>query len=457
MVNLGVLAYFLLSFSRRGIGFGPYRIDLDVYRIGARVWLDGGNLYGPLPPTASGIGLPFTYPPIAAVAFAPLSLLPMTAAGTLLSLVSAGLTAVVLRVFLRAAWPSARLGWQTQGWRTQGWQTQGWRTLGWLLPVALVLEPVRSTIGFGQVNVLLMALVSVDCLDSRARWPRGALVGVAAAMKLTPGAFILFFLVRRDYRAARTAALSFCVCTAVGFALAWHDSVRYWTSVVFQTGRPGSPHYAGNQSIEAVIVRAGLAPHSLAGLCVWLGAAAVVVLLACLGMRHAVDRGRSDWDAWALSLNAFAALLISPISWSHHWVWGETAMLVLACLSLRAPRPTMRRYGLALATAGAVIFAAAPQWGLPFGQDRELHWAIWQQLAGSSYVILAVVALLGSTSGYVAGRRARAAGADGLGPHGLAGDGLAPHPLVSVGRAPVELAPIELAPIELAADRLARS
>jgi alpha-1,2-mannosyltransferase len=378
-VNLGVLAYFLCSFSRHGIGFGPYRIDLDVYRIGSRMWLHGRDLYGQLPSTQQGIRLPFSYPPIAAVLLAPLALIPMTAAGTLLSLITAGLTALVLRVFLAAARP-ARVS---------------WRTVGWLLPAALVLEPVRNTINYGQVNVLLMALVAADCLVPAGRWPRGALVGLAAAVKLTPAAFILFFLVQRDYRAARTAVVAYCVTTAAGFLLAWHDSVRFWTSVVFDTRRPGSPDYAANQSIAAVIARAGLNPHAAVGLAVWLGAAAGVLLLAWPGMRHAVDRGL---NAWAVSLNAFAALLISPISWSHHWVWGETAMLALACLSLADPRPAWRRGGLALAGAGAVIFAVAPQWWFPAGADLELHWAVWEQIVGSSYVIVAVVTLIASAA-----------------------------------------------------------
>jgi alpha-1,2-mannosyltransferase len=386
-VNLGVLAYFLLNFSGHRIGFGPYRIDLDVYRIGSRVWLDGGNLYGALPPTAAGVRLPFSYPPVAAVLLSPLSLLPMAVAGTLLTLLSAGLTAVVLRVFLAAAWPPAG----------RGKGAAAWRAVGWLLPAALVLEPVRNTINYGQVNVLLMALVAADCLVPGGRWPRGALVGLAAAVKLTPAAFVLFFLLRRDYRAARTAALSFCVAAAAGFALAWQDSVRYWTSVVFQSGRPGNPAYTANQSIEAVLARAGLATHSPAGLVAWLAASAVVVLLACLGMRHALDRSR---DAWALSLNALAGLLVSPISWSHHWVWGETAMLVLACLSLREQRPARRRAGLSLAAAGTVLFAVSPQWWFP---SAGLHWAWWEQLAGSSYVVLAVTVLLAAA--YLARRR----------------------------------------------------
>jgi alpha-1,2-mannosyltransferase len=183
------------------------------------------------------------------------------------------------------------------------------------------------------------------------------------------------------------AAASFAGCTAAGFLLAPHDSARYWTSIVFQTGRPGSPVYATNQSIQAVLGRAGLAPGSPAATAAWLVLSAGVLAAACLGMRRAMAGAE---DAWALSLNAFAALLISPISWSHHWVWGELAVLVLAVRSLRQ----RHRCGLAAAIAGLVIFAAAPQWWFPSGENRETHWAAWQQVLGSSYVIYAVLILL---------------------------------------------------------------
>ena len=287
-----------------------------------------------------------------------------------------------------------------------------WWTVLWLLPVALFLEPVRNTLNYGQVNVALMALVSADCLVVAPRWPRGALVGIAAAVKLTPAAFVLFFLLRRDWRAAGLAALSFCACAGIGFVLAWHDSVEYWTSVIFQTSRAGSPAYAANQSIQGVLARAGLDPHSPAGAVTWLVLSAVAVAVACLGMRRAFA---ASVDAWALSLNAFAGLLISPISWSHHWVWGETAVLTLAILSWRGwardrrqdrmehPGWTGRPDGaglmpgrlcLAIAAAGAVMFAVSPQWWFPSGGNRELHWAAWEQAVGSSYVIFAAVVLL---------------------------------------------------------------
>jgi alpha-1,2-mannosyltransferase len=245
-----------------------------------------------------------------------------------------------------------------------------------------------------------MALVAADCLDRSPRWPRGALTGIAAAVKLTPAAFVLFFLLRRDWRAAVTAALSFLACTGAGFLFAWHDSVEYWTSVLFQASRPGSPVYAANQSITGVIARAGLDPSSLAGMALWLALSGGVVVLACLGMRRALAASQ---QAWALSLNALAGLLISPISWSHHWVWGEMAVLTLAVVSwpgrIRTSCPHTRtsahgRLGLILAVVGALVFALSPQWLLPNGGNRELRWAAWEQVLGSSYVIYAVIALL---------------------------------------------------------------
>ena len=370
--NLAATAFFLLRFTRHGISFTPYRLDLDVYRIGGRVWRNRGDLYGVLPVTSAGVRLPFSYPPISAVLLSPLALAPLAVDAVLVTLAGVVLTALVLRVFLRsAAGPAAG----------------SWWTVAWLLPVALFLEPVRNTLDYGQINVVLMALVAADCLLPEPRWPRGALVGLAAAVKLTPAAFVLFFLCRGDRRAAGVAAVSFAGCTAAGFLLAGHDSARYWTSIVFQTGRPGSPVYATNQSIQAVLGRAGLAPHTPAETAAWLILSAVVLAAAWAGMRRSFARAE---DAWALCLNAFAALLISPISWSHHWVWGELAVLVLGLRSLRQ----RHRGRLAAAVAGLVIFAAAPQWWFPSGDNRETHWAAWQQVLGGSYVIYAVVILL---------------------------------------------------------------
>jgi alpha-1,2-mannosyltransferase len=375
-VNLAAVTAFLLSYSRHGVGFGPFRIDLAAYRAGGRTWLHGGDLYGQVP-VIQGMQLPFTYPPIAAVVLAPLTLLPMAVAGTLLTVVSVALLAVVLRVFLRRlAGPAAASLW----------------AVAWLLPGALLLEPVRSTLAYGQINIVLMALVALDCLAPAPRWPRGALTGLAAAVKLTPAAFVLFFLLRRDYRAAAVAGVSFAAASAAGFVLAGHDSMGYWTGTVFQTDRVGNPATAANQCLQAVLARAGLDPHSTLGLAVWLALAALVVLLACLGMRHAFAASQ---DCLALSLCAFAALLISPMSWSHHWVWCAPALLVLADLGRRHHH----RLAVATAACGLVLFVTAPQWWVGKFAGPEPSWPVWQQVIGSSYVLFAVVVLLLSARG----------------------------------------------------------
>jgi alpha-1,2-mannosyltransferase len=381
-VNLAAVTAFLLSYSRHGVGFGPYRIDLAAYRSGGRTWLRGGNLYGQVP-VLRGLPLPFTYPPIAAVVLAPLALLPMTAAGPVLTVGSVALAGVVLRVFLRRlAGPAAGSVWAA----------------GWLLPAALLLEPVRSTLAYGQVNIVLMALVTLDCLTAEPRWPRGALTGLAAAVKLTPAVFVLFFLLRRDYRAAVMAGVSFAVVTAAGFALAGPDSARYWTADAFQTGRIGGPATAANQSIQAVLARAGLDPHTLPGAAGWLALAALVVVAACRGIRHALAASQ---DCLALSLNAFAALLISPVSWSHHWVWCAPCLLTLADLGRRH----RDRLAAAAAACGVVLFLTAPQWWLGRFAGPELRWTPWQQVIGSSYVFFAALVLLLSACGQLTRQR----------------------------------------------------
>ncbi|MGH3405404.1 MAG: glycosyltransferase 87 family protein [Streptosporangiaceae bacterium] len=380
-LGLAAVTIYLISYSKQhGIGFGPDRIDLGAYRVGARAWLRGANLYGQLPRTPSGLRLSFTYPPIAAVLMAPLALVPMAVADTALTLVTIALVAAVLGLFLHCLTGSGAVP---------------ARTLGWLVLGALALEPVRNTLALGQINVILMAMVAFDGLLVSPRWPRGALTGLAAAVKLTPAAFVLFFLLRRDYRAAGTAALAFAAATGAGFVLAGHDSVRYWTGAVFQVGRIGQPGYAGNQSIQGVLARAGLSPHTPAGLAAWLGLCAVVLVVTGLGMRRALAAGERGL---ALGLNALAALLISPISWSHHWVWCVPVLLTLAILGL-GQRGRRARLPLAVAAAGLVIFAAAPQWWFPYTGHHSWHWALWEQAIGSSYVLFGALVLVLAASG----------------------------------------------------------
>jgi alpha-1,2-mannosyltransferase len=263
--------------------------------------------------------------------------------------------------------------------------TIDWLVLGALFPLAAATEPVRQTLGFGQVNVLLMALVALDCLTTTTRWPRGVLIGLAAAVKLTPAAFILLFVVRKDWRGALRTIGGFAVPTALAFALDPHDSVLYWTKLVFDSGRIGGIDYAGNQSLLAVLARFEV-PSATANL-VWGLLVVATLIIAAIGMRRAL---RNRQILLALGLNAVAELLCSPISWSHHWVWVAPLFVGLGVLGWR----TRAWPAIVLTLVGMLLFYLGPQWWFPFAGDRELRWALWQKFVGSAYVYYGIAVLL---------------------------------------------------------------
>lgn len=246
-----------------------------------------------------------------------------------------------------------------------------WVVTALLLPLTLVIEPVRETVGFGQINVLLMALVVFDCLVRNPRWPRGLLVGVAAAIKLTPAVFVLFFLLRGDRRAVLTTGAAFAGTTALGFVFNWSGSVRYWTETLFDTGRIGAVTARSNQSVKALLARLGID----GGL--WLVLAALVLVLGVLAVRRALADGR---PTLALGYVALAALPISPVSWSHHWVWAVPVVLSLGVLAwrTRAWAPTL------LAGGGLLLFLAARTGGGPVATRgrRRGCWSV-RRICGS--------------------------------------------------------------------------
>ncbi|MGH3755708.1 MAG: glycosyltransferase 87 family protein [Pseudonocardiaceae bacterium] len=342
-----------------------HQLDLEVYRLGVRAWLDGKDMYGTLPVTGSGLTLPFIYPPFAAMALTPLVVLPWTVAvSTLLALSSLSL-AVTLYVTLRCAWPTSS--------RSRAVAV----TLA-ALPLAMLLEPVTATFDFGQINLILMALIALDCLAEKPRWPRGLLVGIAAAIKLTPAAFVLFFLLRRDRRATIVAVVTAAAATGIGFVIDGRSSVRYWGGGPV-SGVSGSAYYS-NESVQAVLARMGVTGVAMTA--IWLAVLAVLLLLAIPVVRR-TDR------PLALVVIAGMALLTSPTSWSHHWVWIGPALVVAASRAVR-----QRSVGWA-AAAGLLLaaFYSAPFRFLP-QNNSELAWTPLEQVVGATYVIVAISLLI---------------------------------------------------------------
>jgi alpha-1,2-mannosyltransferase len=345
-------------------------VDLQVYRFAWQALVSGDDVYGALPATSAGDSLPYIYPPFAAIGMAPVLVLPWPVAATAALLLSVVALAVTLYAFLGA------------------------RSLVIIaLPLALVAEPVRETLAFGQINIWLMALVAADCLLPKTRWPRGALLGLAAAIKVTPAAFLLFFLVRKDFRSIATALATAATATGLGFLLAPHDSMRYFVAEPFHSGGFANAPFVTNQSISAELSRLGL-PHTASTLV--FGVFAAAVLAAAVPVMRRVDA------PVAMVVNAAAALLLAPISWSHHWVWAVPA---LALLGVHAWRTGNRRLWFATG-AGGVLLLVGPHLGVPTGGGAELTWAPAQHLLGNNY-LLTSIALLGYAAWTVTRQRER--------------------------------------------------
>jgi alpha-1,2-mannosyltransferase len=371
----------------RLLGHTPYRIDVDVYRMGGRAWLDSRPLYadGVMFHTRGGLDLPFTYPPLAAVMFAPFAWLPLPVASaaitlTTLLLLIASTVVVLTRLDV---WP------QTSVTGEPAWMRRGWLAAAVVAPAVIYLEPIRSNFDFGQVNVVLMTLVIADCVPRKTPWPRGMLLGLAIALKLTPAVFLLYFLLRRDTRALLVTTASAVVATLAGFVFAWRDSWEYWTETVRNTDRIGTVTLNTNQNIAGALARLGLGEGER--FVVWTLACFAVLGLTVWAARRAL---KAHEPVLALICVAMFGLVVSPVSWSHHWVWALPTVLVCAVVAYRH-----RHAVLGLVTlAGIALMVWTPIPLMP--EHQETTASLWRQLAGGSYVwwALAVIVAAGTVS-----------------------------------------------------------
>jgi alpha-1,2-mannosyltransferase len=360
---------------------GGRHIDLEVYRFGIQAWLAGGDMYGTLPETSDHITLPFIYPPFAAVVLLPLAVAPWVLAWSVLLALSTAALGLTFYVVARRLWPSGGRGGALSVASIAlplALLVQPGKAIDFSRPAppipAFALEPVMQTIEFGQVNLLLMAMVAVDVLVVRPRWPRGVLLGIAAAIKLTPAAFVLYFLLRRDYRSAAIAAVTTALVTGLAFLIAPGPSWRFWLDNP-AGGVSGSPFFT-DQNFQAVLVRAAI-DGSLKTV-LWLVLSVVLLALAVPAIRRAPD-------PLALMATAGVALLASPTSWSHHWVWVAPFLLVAAASAWRARSLTW----LGVTLASAAVFVVAPhQLDLPHTGEG---WTLEQQIFGGTYVWFTVL------------------------------------------------------------------
>jgi alpha-1,2-mannosyltransferase len=352
---------------------GANFVDLHVYVGGAGTLERPGTLYDYVyADQTPDFPLPFTYPPFAAIVFYPLHLLPF------------GLVAFAWQLGIFAAlYGVVRISQRLLG-------STDHRTAMLWTAVGIWIEPLRSTFDYGQINVLLVLAVLYAVYSTR-WWVSGLLVGLAAGVKLTPAASGLYFVGARRWAAVGFSAVVFFGTVGISWLIIGDETRYYFTELLGDASRIGPIGTSFNQSWRGGISRilghdAGYGPLVLAGIAV----TAVLAVLAWRAIGGASDR------LGAIVVVQLFGLVLSPISWTHHWVWLIPLMIWLLHGPLRE-RLGARVLGwgwLALTLIGVpwlLSFAQPTIWVIP--RPWYLAWA------GLIYIVstLATLAWIAAT------------------------------------------------------------
>ena len=336
-------------------------LDFRIYMWGGHAVLHDNRLYLTL-----AYGHWFTYSPFAAIVYVPIAAIPLAVARVLWDLASVAALAYTVAIVLKLA-----------GYRPSRVAVAG------VTAAALPLDPFYQTLYLGQINLILLALILTDVWRV-SRGSRGVTVGtgvgIAAAIKLTPAIFIVFFLLAGRTRAALVAAGTFVACGLAGFLIAPDASKLYWRHLFFDTHRVGAP-YISNQSPYAAAIRIASGQGHIGPWWIVIPLAFAVVGLTTA----AILARRQDWLG-ATAVTGTTGLLVSPISWAHHWVWILPALVLLVRSGHRIA-----------AAAGYLLFAVAPFWFTPHTagpNEYGFHWlttlvANCFLIAGLAFLVLA--------------------------------------------------------------------
>ncbi len=359
LLAAGLIALASLPVVLRYLVFWPldqWQVDVEVYREAGVSILTGRPIYAAL--TEAPQLLPFTYPPFAAVLAIPLALVPFGVAGWLWTALQViATTAIVWYAGYRLIH------------RTGAWMPL---TLALLTAPMLWLHPVSDGIRFGQVNAFMVLACLMDLREPRPglirRVPRGVLVGLAMAVKLTPGVFVVHFLVTKRWKEAATAVGTAVAVTVGMWVLLPQASFAFWGGALQDPARLGPNMGTSNQSIRGFLLRVG--PDGLPGTVIWLACIAAVGVFGFWLARRLYLAGDSIGEVAAVGL---MACLLSPVAWIHHYHW-----IVVVVFALLGPDPLRDRRRLWAGLGVTAFFLCRlPWWGISWLNHRE-----WPQFPG---------------------------------------------------------------------------
>jgi alpha-1,2-mannosyltransferase len=343
VVGAAIALYVQVTFIRLDVPiFGLFKnqVDLDVYRAGAQHLLHGQQLYD-LPMLRNG--LLYTYTPFSTIVFQPFGWMSEELAADVWSaLIFATLYWVILASF-----------------KSLGYE------MSWTLAIvsasmvcmSTLMEPVRTTIWYGQINVFLMAIVLWDLLRPDGSRLKSIGVGIAAGIKLTPAFFVVYLALTRRWRAVVVVIATFIATMLLGFLATPRQSWSYWTDRVVNSDRVGPTDAPSNQSIKGAL--ATVFHTATPSTALWVLCSAVAVVL---GMAAAYLAHRAGQELLALCLTGMTTAAVSPFTWGHHWVWFVPLLVFAVHLPIAAWRDGRKGLAGVVALAPPALFVAVFVW-----------------------------------------------------------------------------------------------
>jgi alpha-1,2-mannosyltransferase len=345
-----------------------WQVDLEVYREAARSLVLGRPIYDFL--TSAPQYLPMTYPPFSALLGTPLLLVPFRVAGWSWTFFQLWLLWITVGMAFRSF--------------LDRYGTRSGLVQGIVTGIMVNLQPVAEGIRFGQVNAVLVVLCLADVVRRRqGRWPRGSLIGVAAAVKLTPAVFWVYLATVRRWRVLAVSMGTAAGLTLFTMFIAPSSTAAYWTQALLDPGRLGPNAGTSNQSLRGMLLRVGPAEGPLFAL-IWLGLA---VAVSVFGYWLAVRLHGLGEPVAVVGAIGMLAVLLSPVSWVHHLHWG-----VVVIAALLGDARTRSRVVAALA-ATVVLALRLPWWGGSMVAEQRGPTVVGQLLE-NSYTLFGLLALV---------------------------------------------------------------
>ncbi len=172
--------------------------------------------------------------------------------------------------------------------------------------------PLWEHLTQGQLSLAMLFLLTLAWREARHGRDRsaGALLGLAAALKLFPALLILYLAVHRRWRLASLACASLLALTALTLCITGPAAFREYAATVLPALARWDTH-SGNASLNGFFSRL-LAPalgHTVTLAVTWAACASVAI---AVGLRSA----RANFDE-GFALAVTGLLLVTPLTWQH--------------------------------------------------------------------------------------------------------------------------------------------